>query len=269
MALAPGERPASAASFVAGLEAALAGAGGQAPAADRSEVPTPANRNEAPTAVIAPAERAGSGATTTGRRRGMAALIAAAVVLIAAGVGVVALLGGDDGAGDASDAPPVVVTGEVGKRPAGVAVGDRRIWVAVRNEQPAFGQSSVWVVNGRGLYRLGGGRRPDPIAVGEEPVDVAVDSRYVWVADRAGDSVTRFDPDGGSDGRGKAKTTPVGDGPTAIVRDVRSVWAANTGAGTVSRISPDSLRVGPPIKVGPRPSSIAIGRSAEWCPTRS
>ena len=220
-----------------------------------------------------------------------------------AAVAAVLLLGGGD---DDESAATTVVTEPVGTAPVGVAVGEKRVWVAARDAEQvnglppgevdrlmlsrpvekrgkgpipvpspravATGLSSVWVVNGESLFRLGGERTVEPIEAGEEPDDVAVDGNFVWVSDVEGDAVIRVDPIGSSIG-GELATTriPVCHTPRSISAVRGLVWVACAGAknddtpGEVVKIDAREARVvGDPVEVGTQPTSIAAGPSSVW-----
>ena len=289
MAIDPDERPQTAGAFAELLGRAL---GGEAtpvvrrrPAADRHETAT--------TAMARPPSGGG------GWRR--PALIGGALVLGLAAVAAVLVLGGGDGGGDGGvgEQPSTVATANVCTGPVGVAAGEKRIWVACRdqpqfeadagsvarlrrdapvapNEKPAIplpgpksvavGISSVWVVNGKALFQLGGGKEPEPIPAGERPDDVAVDGNFVWVSDEKGDTVTRVDPtERDSDGNYPTETVKVGDEPRSIDARDGLVWVANAGDGTVTKIDADQARVKATIEgVGTQPTGIAAGRSSVW-----
>jgi DNA-binding beta-propeller fold protein YncE len=290
MAIDPDERPQTAGAFADALGAALEGE--VTPVSQRRPASDP---HEARTTRLPPPP-----ATASPRRRLL--LIAGASLLAAlAVVAAVLLLGGED---DAS--APSVVTEPVGKSPVGIAVGEERVWVAVRDAEHgnglppgevarlllsrpvekrgkgpipvpspkavATGLSSVWVVNGESLFRLGGDREVDPIAAGEDPGDVAVDGNFIFVSDFAGDAVIKFDPEqSDADGLPGATTIPVCDGPRSITADSGLAWVACAGdensdvPGEVVKIDAREGRVvGEPIEVGTQPTSIAAGPSSVW-----
>ncbi|MFN8151736.1 MAG: protein kinase [Solirubrobacterales bacterium] len=309
MAIDPDERPGSAGAFAAELEAAVRGevtplARSRPGAADPHEKPTARLPRGEEEAAAAGTRGIGGGAGNGARGRGWKlAAFAAALVLVVAVAAAVLLLGGDDD-GDGNGAPSVI-TEPVGEGPVGIAVGDQRVWVAARDAEQApgvppgevdrlllshpvekrgkgpipvpgpkalaTGLSSVWVVNGESLFRLGGSREVVAIPAGQEPDDVAVDPNYVWVSDFAGDAVIRFDPSApDADGMPGAKTIPVCDGPRSIDAEDGLVWVACAGAendpapGEVDKIDAADAEVVDSVEVGTQPTSIAAGPSSVW-----
>src|SRR6185436_116068 len=94
------------------------------------------------------------------------------------------------------------------------------------------GESSLWVTNaGDGTVsridldtaQVSG----DPIAVGEQPLGIAVGKTAVCV--------TRLDP---SSGEVQGEPIEVGRRPRGVAVGEGSVWVANAGDGTVTRIDP-------------------------------
>ena len=95
--------------------------------------------------------------------------------------------------------------------------------------------------------------------VGGRPSSVAVGAGAVWVANEDGDNVTRIDASSGS-----GSNIPVGTGPTGVAFGAGAVWVANAGDGTVSRIDPGTGEVVEVIPVGNRPTGVAFGEGAVW-----
>ena len=95
--------------------------------------------------------------------------------------------------------------------------------------------------------------------VGGRPSSVAVGAGAVWVANEDGDNVTRIDASSGS-----GSNINVGTGPTGVAFGAGAVWVANAGDGTVSRIDPGSGEVVEVIPVGNRPTGVAFGEGAVW-----
>src|SRR5262249_9504372 len=128
---------------------------------------------------------------------------------------------------------------------AWLAGGDRVFPIAAATEVPgpgamvglvqdlAFGARSLWVVSGQPGH-VGGIvqalRRVDPytglvqatIAVGSDPVSVAVAADSVWVAARSDGIIERVDPAR----NGVVDTITVGAKPTALASDEGGVWVA-------------------------------------------
>ena len=284
MALDPESRPATARTFVESLASAASGGAGSGPPTAGSESPTAPMRRR-------PAARLGSPA-----RLAAALLAVAALIALAVGAGALLSDGVGEGTGEPSSETSEILTERVGRSPVGVAVGERRVWVAVRDEKPfsaaepgeiqrlklrrpvpqkepvalpsaravAVGPTSTWAVNGEALFEVGGGRQPRRVEVGEGPSDVAVDKDYVWTTNEDEGSVSRVTIASLASGDPEVKTVEVGEEPHSIAVRERAVWVACAGAGTVERLNPETLRAAEPIAVGPRPTSIAVGPSSVW-----
>ena len=196
--------------------------------------------------------------------------------------------GDDEPAPGGKSAQPAVTTGRVGAGPVGVAVGNLRVWVASRDadevdrlrldapkqadapvplEGPravTVGFGSIWVVNGQALYRLDPGEpgsAPIRIEAGDGPDDVAVDDRYVWVADESGNRVTRVDPASNV----ATGSVEAGDEPRSVATGGGAVWVVSSGDAKLTKIDPESVTVlGSPLTVGVRPTSVAFGDGRAW-----
>lgn len=102
----------------------------------------------------------------------------------------------------------------------------------------------------------------DPIRVGDAPTHVAVTDEAVWVPSRSDDSVSRIDPDRN---RTVGRPIEVGDEPTGIaVDEAGDLWVANEADGTVSRVDTARGRTVAVVRVGRRPSDVAVGEGAVW-----
>jgi YVTN family beta-propeller protein len=168
-----------------------------------------------------------------------------------------------------------------------VGIGPRAVWVV-------YGDSTVAKIDPRGDRVSATG------LAGNGPSGIAVGEGAVWVANEAGNDVSKLDPrtakaatrtpikvgnspsaitvgggavwtaDRFSDQvtridplRNSTTSIPVGGGPDAIAYDYGSVWVANGKDGTVSRIDP-LTRVVTTIKVGNSPAGIAVGAGRVW-----
>ena len=60
----------------------------------------------------------------------------------------------------------------------------------------------------------------------------------------------------------------VGNRPTALAVGEGSVWVANVDDGTVSRIDPKQGTVVATIRVGPNPTHVAAGEGGVWVTVR-
>lgn len=215
-------------------------------------------------------------------------------LLLAAAAGAAALVFVEGNGGSEPNAPssttsvPTVETGKVGAGPVGVTVGNLRVWVASRDsnqidrlglgapkqadapvplEAPravAVGFGSAWVVNGQALYRLDpgeAGATPVRIDAGDGPGDVAVDDRYVWVADELGGRVTRIDPSSNT----ATGSVRAGDEPRSVATGGGAVWVVSSGDARLTKIDPESVgELGRPLDVGVRPTSVAFGAGRVW-----
>ena len=128
-----------------------------------------------------------------------------------------------------------------------LVAADGVIWVASRAAR------ALWKLDPRTRALLR--RIPLPAA----PQALAADARGMWVAtDR--DSVLRLDPATGT----VVATVAVGRGPTAIAVDGQSVWTANGRDGTLTRINAAGNSVVGTVRLGHRPSGLAIARGELW-----
>lgn len=254
----------------------------------------PAARPASGAALLRGIERGLSGVPrSTGRGRRIWRW-GAGLVLLAGIAAVWALTTGDDGGDQPDPAPatagaaPSVATGTVGAGPVGLAVGNLRVWVASRDANEvdrlrlgepkqadapvpldapravAVGFGSIWVVNDRALFRLDPGEpgsAPIRIGAGDGPGDVAVDDRYVWVADDSGNRVIRVDPTSNT----ATGSVAAGDEPRSIVTGGGAVWVVSSGDAKLTKIDPDGVVVlGNPTTVGVRPTSVAYGDGRVW-----
>ena len=128
----------------------------------------------------------------------------------------------------------------------------------------AVGFGSVWIVDSardvliRAPNDAAGERVVIPL---EDPKDVVVSPRAVWVAEEGTDSVAQVDPRTNT----VAATLPVADGPRSISYGNGEVWVACIEAGTVLRIQAGTAEVqGKPIEAGTRPNDVAVGEQGVW-----
>ena len=172
----------------------------------------------------APAPPTTVAAPPVASRRRVWPFVAAAAGLAAAAAAAVLLAGGSGDGKDGASAPTVGTPIAVGRSPTAIAVGPERVWVAAREgdevdaidratdsvafEIPvpsptsvAVGFGSVWATSKTddALYRLDPLEGVEPLAIplgdGADPTDVAVDNRWVWVANAGAQDVVRVDPD--------------------------------------------------------------------------
>jgi serine/threonine-protein kinase len=139
---------------------------------------------------------------------------------------------------------------------------------------PAFGEGAIWANAWPGsLYRLDPKTRKVvtriklgflPWSPFEGRDEFAVGAGGVWVANPAGDSVTRIDP---VTNRANG-TFPTGRVPSAIAVGEGAVWVTNSRDGTVTRYDPKTADI-TTIRVGGTPVALAVGEGAVWVVTRA
>jgi YVTN family beta-propeller protein len=250
----------------------------------------------------APARSRLARARPRARRGGVLVGLGGGVLLA---VAVAAVFAGGDGDSDAKratanslavvdpDSNRVVATIPTGIRPADVAPGAGRIWVAneadgtVTEIDPsrrvavsttgspggvaglAFGAGGVWIGGERRLIRLDPGFRSIDRSVRLKPPDeftgysgpnlVAVRYGSVWVGSDYG-AIARVDPD-----TRNVETVSLGNSPSAIAAGAGGVWVTDDVDNTVARIDPASANaVTATTPVGPGPSAVATGAGAVW-----
>ena len=230
------------------------------------------------------------------RRRPRWPWLAGAGALAAAAIAAAVVLGGggDGDAGDegphANPQPTTKTPIDVGDGPTAVVVGPGRVWVAAHDGNEvdaidraehrvtfrvavpgpaavALGFGSVWTVSQRTdtLYRLDPleGRPPlaIPLGDGSNPSDVDTGGRWVWVAEKAGQAVSRIDPQTNE----LAGNVRLGTEPRAVTTGNDTVWVTNIRAASVSRIDPDGPRLlGSSTPVSELPNDIAVGAGGVW-----
>lgn len=103
--------------------------------------------------------------------------------------------------------------------------------------------------------------RAATVAVGARPFGVAYDGTRIWVANFAGDTVSRIDA---ATGTVIGTPIPVGDQPGGIAYDGTHVWVANYWGNSVTRIDAAGTVVGAPVPVGTNPIGVAYDGSTIW-----
>jgi DNA-binding SARP family transcriptional activator len=105
------------------------------------------------------------------------------------------------------------------------------------------------------------------VAVGRDPVAVAVAADGVWIASARDGTVQRIDPET----RKVVATIHLGTDVTALAVGEGGVWVGNGNDGTITRIDPETNRVRDTIFAGrvdplaPTPVfSVAVGAGAVW-----
>jgi len=262
MAIAPGDRYASAGDFARELRRALAGT------PEHDEGRTRRMRRAA------------------GHRRGpsrrTAALLTALLAAALAAAAIVVATSGDEG--------PTAIP--VGGAPNAIAIGESTVWVTSHDDgtiwgidpddagaEPqvlnaglstpraiAVGFQSLWVVDGRAdqLLRIDPGQEglsSTPIPVGRRPADVAVGDTWVWVANEGEGTISQIDPARNA----VVRTVPVGGVPRAIATGPGGVWVADPERATVQRIYGETAAVpDDPINVGRFPSELVVRDPYVW-----
>jgi YVTN family beta-propeller protein len=221
------------------------------PAGAGSPVPSPAPQRRRPRP--APAGHV----LGWGRRHGHRLLVAglALVVIAAAAMVVVAR----PGAGGPAGLP--------GNTVGLIDSGGGRVGAAVSVGSPAglaYGDRSVWVVNGTEgtVSRINPATHAviEQVPVGSAPSAVAVTGENVWVTNSGDGTVSQINAASNT----VVQTTPVGNVPVAIASGPSGVWVTNSGDDTVNRIDPSTGKVTRTVQVGGHPDGIAVGSDAVW-----
>jgi peptide/nickel transport system substrate-binding protein len=197
----------------------------------------------------------------------------------------------DDGAVDLIDPQTMTVrdTIPVGADPTGIAIGGGSVWVSNGGSSTvsrisqdtdrvvdtieipgggpsgiAVGLGGVWVANSYSatVSRIdpASGKVIATVAVGDRPVDVAIDDRSIWVANAASGTVSQIDPARNVE----LQQPPVGNGPQAIAAGGGSVWVANALGGTVARLDGSTGAVTRTINVGPSLTGVTLVGGSTW-----
>jgi streptogramin lyase len=130
---------------------------------------------------------------------------------------------------------------------------------------PGGSDDSVWTANqlddsvSRVDLGLDGAVERIPAGAGPVRILSPAGTRFVWVANGDGATLTRIDLD-----TGVVTDIPVGEGPQSLSSDSGSVWTANAGDGTVSRVDVGDPVDVTPIRVGTSLSSILRAQPYVW-----
>jgi len=92
------------------------------------------------------------------------------------------------------------------------------------------------------------------------PVGVAFDGAYIWVANNASDTVSKIDPVTGT----VTATVNVGSFPEGVAFDGTNIWVANQGSASVSKIDPVTGTVTATVNVGSSPRGVAFDGTNIW-----
>jgi streptogramin lyase/predicted Ser/Thr protein kinase len=267
----PAERYASAGELATNLQRAVDGAGRRAAAPESTAETRPLARPRSRIPLLAGA-------------LGLAAVATLAVVLI---------VGGGDGGDDQAvpvTGPPAVDEIRVGDPLSSIVVGNVNVLAASHRESTlwqidpgsnqlarpepiklprpsavAVGFGSVWATSSSAdqllRYARGGREEPKTLAVGDEPVDVAVDDRWVWVANGLGSSIVQVDPFTDT----IRATTPLPSPPSAVASGEGTVWATSPASGSVTRVRVESpVESARTLELGGAPSDVAIFDGSAW-----
>jgi YVTN family beta-propeller protein len=153
-----------------------------------------------------------------------------------------------------------------------LAVGGE--YVPIAFSDIAYGLDSAWVLNRAASSVV----EIDPvtnkamllgaIAVGKEPVAIAVGAGSLWVANYADDTVSRIELTRPRQPTPPVTPIPVGDGPVDVAFGEGAAWVANSLDRTISRIDPKTNEVVETIPVGREPLHLAAGAGAVWVTVR-
>jgi DNA-binding beta-propeller fold protein YncE len=186
---------------------------------------------------------------------------------------------------------PLVAPIRVGRQPVDIGAREDGVWVAnfesgtviridpaanqlvgpIETGEGAFGiavtPGAIWVSNqiDRTVTRIDpktNRPRGRAVRVGRDPRGVAVGGGVVWVADGEGKGVSRIDP---SSNASRARHIRLGKFCQDVAVAGGYVWVTNPKDSTVMRIDPQTnRRVGPPIRVPGRPTTIEPGFGLLW-----
>ena len=112
----------------------------------------------------------------------------------------------------------------------------------------------------------GTGRVQASVPTGLRPVEVAAGRGYLWVANRADDTVTQVDPRK----RAVVSTTGTGTSVDGLGANDNGVWIAENRAARALRIDPEFRRVTDTVLLArqanliPSLSPVAVGDGAVW-----
>jgi DNA-binding beta-propeller fold protein YncE len=125
----------------------------------------------------------------------------------------------------------------------------------------AIGSDALWMVKWGALTRIDPGTNSFQERSYQAGLDgrIAVDDRFMWVADELGEAVWQLDAETWR----VVRSIPVGDVPSGVAVGFGSVWVASAG-GTVTRLDPTSGRVLAVIRTGATVRGIAAGSDAVW-----
>jgi class 3 adenylate cyclase/streptogramin lyase len=124
---------------------------------------------------------------------------------------------------------------------------------------------AVWLAFSNDLIRLDPvtGVASDPIPLNHGADDVVGVGPDLWVVDRLGKSLYRYDAQGKL-----VDEVALQVGPDDVVAEPGGVlWVLNRSGGTVTRVSADG-EPGQPIRVGADPSDLAVGPDGLWVADR-
>ena len=126
----------------------------------------------------------------------------------------------------------------------------------------AVDRTGVWALLSQGsLVQIDAGtnRAKRPIPVASHASGIAVAGGSVWVSDNLEGAVYQVDPLSH-----QVHTINLQGGADSIAADSTGVWVLDSASGTVVRIDPSSRDIGDPIRVGEKPSGIAVGAGSVW-----
>jgi sugar lactone lactonase YvrE len=139
-----------------------------------------------------------------------------------------------------------------------LTVGSESIWLTIPVLGDNLADQTLWRVD----PRTGAVKARAPLLA--NPVSLAADARYVWVANIDGGKITRVDT-----ATNAARNVDASIGPTAVALGAGSVWVAHY-VPEVWRIDPDTARVQAKIRLDAKTTrGIAFGGDRVWVATES
>lgn len=181
----------------------------------------------------------------------------------------------------------IVAEVPVAGRPAGIAVGDKAVWITdavsgtLLRVDPdkklvvdrihvgtdpsgvAVGGGSVWVANSEDGTVSQVNPSTDTVVavirVGNGPTSVAYGAGKVWVLNVVDATVTAISP-----ARGHTRTIPLGQNASRLTFGLGAVWVTSEEAGLLLRLDPRTNSIVQAIPVGNGPVGVAAGDGSLW-----
>jgi peptide/nickel transport system substrate-binding protein len=141
----------------------------------------------------------------------------------------------------------------IGGRPAAIAAGFGRLWVA-------DGANGRVLVLDPSTFRI-----EDQIPLGREPAALVASGNGMWVTDPASGTVSEI----ASGSHTVVATVQVGTSPTAIAAGAGALWVADAASGGLARIDPSTASVVDTISVGQPLTDVTLGLGSVWVTSAS